>query len=202
METDWTKVSIFFNEAINEKAPLQVDVSSGDLGQTLYVQIPSLKVEDFMKSLPLFEAEVKDHISLFENEVPEGGRAYSEKLMYELVSRVRDLENGLEVRSGRSGINKSERDYQYDEIREVISLTDRIKARVESMREQIHSDQVSRQPSSVKTLDYVNIRVGDPMIIDGYNGKVVDIRQIDGSNSSVVKLTAPYSRDMTIKVRN
>lgn len=65
--TDWTEVTRFFNSVIEESTDnklsvdqtlLRVQIYSPALDQTLNVTIPSRKVDDFMKNLPLFEARV------------------------------------------------------------------------------------------------------------------------------------------------
>ncbi len=63
---DWEKITNFFNGVIEEAnvevdsrdVQLEVDVYSPVWGETLSVVIPARLVEDFMKHLPLFEAEV------------------------------------------------------------------------------------------------------------------------------------------------
>jgi hypothetical protein len=65
--TDWDAVTRFFDGVIEETensrfpdhaTSLTVQVYSEALGKTLIVRIPTRKVEDFMKALPLFEARV------------------------------------------------------------------------------------------------------------------------------------------------
>lgn len=65
--TDWEAVTSFFDGVIEETensqlsdrtTSLTVRVYSEALGETLIVHIPTRKVEDFMKALPLFEARV------------------------------------------------------------------------------------------------------------------------------------------------
>lgn len=71
--TDWDAVSSFFNGVIEEaKDPvfgsdagdLKVAIYSNDYDQTLTVKIPAQLVDDFMKRLNLFDAEV--HRGTFE----------------------------------------------------------------------------------------------------------------------------------------
>lgn len=71
--TDWKVVSDFFNGVIEEaKSPtygsnehdLKVAVYSNDYDQTLTITVPAARVEDFMKHLNLFDAEV--HRGTFE----------------------------------------------------------------------------------------------------------------------------------------
>ncbi len=67
VDTNWKDVTDFFNGVIGEipdpglgirYGELEVAVYSEEFEQTLTVIIPGRKVEDFMKQLPLFEAEV------------------------------------------------------------------------------------------------------------------------------------------------
>lgn len=66
-DTNWKEVSDFFNGVIEEAADpsqgiedskLKIAVYSQAFGQTLTVTIPGRKVDDFMKQLSLFDAEV------------------------------------------------------------------------------------------------------------------------------------------------
>lgn len=67
MPTNWSEVTKFFNESIDEANGIPMPDSSNDLeitifspalDRTLRVIVPARKVEDFMKNLPLFEANV------------------------------------------------------------------------------------------------------------------------------------------------
>lgn len=66
-ETNWTEVTEFFNGVIDEvpkdfypsdDGALRVAVYSSKFDQTLTVKIPGRNVEEFLKGLGLFEAEV------------------------------------------------------------------------------------------------------------------------------------------------
>lgn len=73
-DTNWKEVTDFFNGVIEdaeEDVPnlgiensLKIAVYSRDYDQTLTVTVPGRKVEDFMKNLPMFDAEV--HRGTFE----------------------------------------------------------------------------------------------------------------------------------------
>lgn len=65
-DTDWKAVTTLFNAIIEEATTnttlddkdtsLRVEIYSPAVDQTLHVTVPTRKVEDFMKHLPLFEA--------------------------------------------------------------------------------------------------------------------------------------------------
>lgn len=66
-DTDWKGVTAFFNDVIDQaarsphddlNAGLRVQVFSPILLKTIEVSVPARSVEDFMKVLPLFEAEL------------------------------------------------------------------------------------------------------------------------------------------------
>lgn len=66
-ETNWEEVTRFFNGVISEAEGFEgydkthgvrVSVYSPALGQTLEVSVPARSVEDLMKNLPLFEAQL------------------------------------------------------------------------------------------------------------------------------------------------
>lgn len=66
-KTDWTDVTNFLNGVIEEasvptlaekEVQLELHIFSLALGQTMKVVVPSNRVEDFMKNLGLWEAEV------------------------------------------------------------------------------------------------------------------------------------------------
>lgn len=68
--TDWKAVTNFFNEVIedandpmsrflDDNGDLTVTIYSAALDQTLKVVIPHRLVEDFMKSLPMYEALIE-----------------------------------------------------------------------------------------------------------------------------------------------
>lgn len=65
-ETDWTAVTNFFNgvsEVTNENlgeatSSLRVAVYSPALERTLEVSVPTRSVENFMRNLPMYEAEI------------------------------------------------------------------------------------------------------------------------------------------------
>lgn len=56
--TDWARVTAFFNEVIANRVSVEVTVKSDLRGETLTVKVPNRMTEDFMKNLPLFEAQV------------------------------------------------------------------------------------------------------------------------------------------------
>lgn len=68
-DTDWAAVTYFFNGVITESkdvppsskngtGDLKVALYSNDFDQTMTVTVPASRVEDFMKHLQLFDAEV------------------------------------------------------------------------------------------------------------------------------------------------
>lgn len=66
-DTNWEEVTDFFNGVIAEADDpgyhdhthdLKVAIYSNDYDQTLTVTVPAQRVEDFMKHLNLFDAEV------------------------------------------------------------------------------------------------------------------------------------------------
>lgn len=68
MSTDWKAVSEFIEGAIeealdndpgNDEARLEVQIYSVALDKTVRLIIPEKRVEDFIKRLPLVEAEVR-----------------------------------------------------------------------------------------------------------------------------------------------
>lgn len=59
MATDWTAVTQVYNEAIDAKDGLVVEVYNPVTFKTLSVWVPRDRTKDFMSNLPLFEAEVK-----------------------------------------------------------------------------------------------------------------------------------------------
>lgn len=61
IDTNWAEVARFFEAVLSEGEAVQVIVASTVIGDEMSVTIPAFKVEEFMKHLPTFNAEVRPY---------------------------------------------------------------------------------------------------------------------------------------------